>query len=70
MINDYSGAVVKVNLVCNSGHSNHWSSSDGFRHKKRIVYKMNIKLMVYLFLSGQPFQVFKVCIIDSVAKNV
>ena len=51
---------MKVTLLCNSGHTNNWSNSEAIQHKKRTVYQINIKLMVYLFLSGQPFQVFKV----------
>ena len=54
------GAAINVKLLCNSGHTNSWSSSEGLHHKKRIVFKVNIKLMVYLFLSGLQFQVFKV----------
>ena len=55
-----SGAAFKVKLLCNSGHTNSWSSGEGIHHKKRIVSKVNIKLMVYLFLSGLQFKVFKV----------
>ena len=55
------GAALNVRLICDSGHQNHWSNSKTIEHKKRKVPILNIKLTVYLYLSGLSFQVFKVC---------
>ena len=54
------GASINVKLVCNDGHTNKWSSSEGLQHKKRKVSKLNVAIVVHHFLNGLQFQVFKV----------
>ena len=51
---------MNVRLLCDSGHSNRWSSSGSVQHKTKKVYTLNLKMVVYLFLGGLRFQVFKV----------
>jgi len=55
----FNGAALDVKLLCDSGHQNHWSNSQKIEHKKKKVPILNIKLTVYLYLSGLSFQVFK-----------
>ena len=56
----FLGAALTVKLTCDGGHLNHWSNSKTIKHKKRKVFVLNVKLMVYLYMSGLSFHVFKV----------
>ena len=55
-----SGAALNVKYTCVIGHTNLWSSSEKFAHKRRPTYKINLTVAGYLFLCGLQFKVFKV----------
>jgi len=59
IVSTTDGAAVSVKYTCDLGHTNVWSSSETFQHKKRRVAKINITLAGYLFLCGLQFKVFK-----------
>ena len=54
------GAALNIKCRCESDHINYWSSSEKVTFKKRKVAKINIALIVFIFLGGLQFQVFKV----------
>ena len=59
-IMDFLGAAVHVKYRCDRGHDNYWSSSERVIFQQRKISKINIVQIVYIFLGGLQFQVFKV----------
>ena len=57
---DFLGAAIHVKYRCDHGHTNYWSSSERIIFKQRKISKINIIQIVYIFLGGLQFQVFKV----------
>ena len=54
------GVAMKVNITCNEGHEEVWSSSDTVGAGRLRVYLINLQIVCYSFFSGLHWTQFKV----------
>ena len=55
-----TGAAINVKMVCNDGHCENWCSSETVGSGRKMLYLINISMIVYSFLSGIHFEKIKV----------
>ena len=55
-----SGSAVSFKMRCNSNHSESLSNSDNIGTGRKSTPKLNLMLMVFIFLSGLQFDRLKV----------
>ena len=56
----YSGAAIRVTMVCNDGHTEEWNSSKTVKTGRLTVPLINLAILFYAFFSGLHWDQLKV----------